>query len=86
MEWKDVVDAVSADSRIHASHTDVPGPDGDYGFGGYCFPKDINSLIDVMNKCDIPSDLLQTVWDLNLQTRTNMDWADNPSSVLVNEE
>ena len=24
----------------------VPGPDGRYGFGGPCFPKDVNALIE----------------------------------------
>jgi len=32
------------DSRIGPSHTQVPGHDGKRGFGGTCFPKDINSL------------------------------------------
>ena len=33
--------AVSADVRIGAGHTLVPGPDGYRGFGGHCFPKDV---------------------------------------------
>lgn len=39
-----MVDAVTIDPRIGRSHTQVPGPDGMYGFGGHCLPKDINAM------------------------------------------
>ena len=32
------------DKRIGKSHLMVPGPDGDRGFGGHCFPKDIEAM------------------------------------------
>ena len=32
------------DKRLTHSHTLVPGPEGKFGFGGTCFPKDISSL------------------------------------------
>ena len=44
-EWSDFIKALSRDSRIGNSHMNVPGPDGRYGFGGPCFPKDVNALI-----------------------------------------
>jgi UDPglucose 6-dehydrogenase len=36
---------VSADDRIGRSHMIVPGPDGSFGFGGLCFPKDTSALL-----------------------------------------
>lgn len=30
---------------INAMHTMVPGPDGQFGFGGKCFPKDLEAFI-----------------------------------------
>jgi len=33
------------DKRIGASHTQVPGPDGQFGFSGHCFPKDTEALL-----------------------------------------
>jgi UDPglucose 6-dehydrogenase len=36
---------IQLDNRIGGSHTTVPGPDGLYGFGGACFPKDTSALI-----------------------------------------
>lgn len=45
MSWERVLNAVLADGRIAHSHTQVPGPDGEYGFGGACLPKDLANLI-----------------------------------------
>ena len=29
---------------INDTHTYVPGPDGKFGYGGKCFPKDVNAF------------------------------------------
>jgi len=36
---------MGGDDRIGASHIFVPGPDFKNGYGGACFPKDVNALI-----------------------------------------
>jgi UDPglucose 6-dehydrogenase len=36
---------LTLDSRIGTSHMKVPGPDGVFGFGGMCFPKDTSALL-----------------------------------------
>lgn len=36
---------VNLDKRIGSSHMQVPGPDGAFGFGGACFPKDTEALL-----------------------------------------
>jgi UDPglucose 6-dehydrogenase len=36
LDWNHVLEGVLADSRIGRSHTQVPGPDGDLGYGGSC--------------------------------------------------
>ena len=46
LNWNRVMEAVLADGRITHSHTRVPGPDGKYGFGGSCLPKDLKCLVD----------------------------------------
>jgi UDP-glucose 6-dehydrogenase len=35
---------------INAEHTAVPGPDGKYGFGGTCFPKDTAAFIQELKR------------------------------------
>lgn len=46
ISWEKVRELIALDSRrIGNSHTQVPGPDGYYGFGGACFPKDTAALL-----------------------------------------
>jgi len=39
-DWDDIVRAFSLDSRVGPTHLQVPGPDGDFGFGGKCLVGD----------------------------------------------
>ncbi len=48
LDWDKVMNAILADGRISPSHTKVPGPDGHYGYGGTCLPKDLASLVTQM--------------------------------------
>ena len=52
----------------------VPGPDGKLGFGGTCFPKDINALISLAKKYDINMNTLEAAWKTNLEVRPEEDW------------
>ena len=46
VNYQNILKGVLADGRIGSSHTKIPGPDGKFGFGGACFPKDLNAFID----------------------------------------
>ena len=37
--WDEAIEGFILDGRIGNSHIDVPGHDGDNGFGGKCFSK-----------------------------------------------
>ena len=43
--WEQFTDMLTRDPRIGSSHVKVPGPDGDFGFGGHCFPKDTAAFL-----------------------------------------
>jgi nucleotide sugar dehydrogenase len=43
--YNSVQKLVGMDERITPSHMQVPGPDGEFGFGGACFPKDTEALL-----------------------------------------
>jgi len=44
-DWKYLAYLIKMDRRVGDSHTQVPGSDGYYGFGGACFPKDTEALL-----------------------------------------
>ena len=85
LDYNRVLEGVLSDPRIGKSHTAVPGPDGDYGFGGTCFPKDVNAMITTLQNNHISSYILESVWNDNMKYRTNWDWANNTSAVRANE-
>jgi UDPglucose 6-dehydrogenase len=75
VDWNDIVDILLEDKRMGQTHWKVPGPDGRYGFGGTCFPKDLAAIIRFANQYDIQSPLLKTVWNRNvLVDRPEKDW------------
>jgi UDPglucose 6-dehydrogenase len=80
-DWHKVMSGVASDHRIGDSHSKIPGPDGDFGFGGTCFPKDINSLVHQMNELSLNTDILSSVWNTNLRVRKKQDWLSESSAV-----
>ena len=82
IDYDTIIEAVVSDSRIGESHTSVPGTDGEYGFGGTCFPKDINALIHTMKEYGVEPLILKSVWEQNKRYRLNWDWAENKSAVM----
>lgn len=45
LDYDTIVGMIKMDPRIGSSHLQVPGPDGAFGFGGACFPKDTSALL-----------------------------------------
>ena len=62
------------DQRIGRSHLAVPGPDGDFGIGGHCFPKDLAAMIYLAKELGVQPDILEAVMFKNNKIRTNRDW------------
>lgn len=44
IDYNRVADIARLDRRLGHTHWKVPGPDGKLGYGGSCFPKDMNAL------------------------------------------
>jgi len=74
MDYDKVVEYATLDERLGVTHWSVPGPDGDYGFGGHCFPKDLNALISVADEFDLDIDVLRSVLVTNDKVRKDRDW------------
>ena len=86
-DWDMAVEGFIRDGRIGHSHMSVPGPDGKFGFGGKCFPKDVSAMISFGNKLGLDMHTLSGVWNTNLEVRPEKDWEDNDTGVAwVKEE
>ena len=44
IDYDKVIEYARYDDRLGNTHWAVPGPDGDFGYGGHCFPKDIAEI------------------------------------------
>jgi UDPglucose 6-dehydrogenase len=47
--YSDVVAGALISGYINKTHTFVPGPDGKLGYGGKCFPKDVNAFLNYID-------------------------------------
>jgi UDPglucose 6-dehydrogenase len=74
VDWNDALEGFVSDPRIGNSHSNVPGHDGKLGFGGTCFPKDINALITIGKKLGVDMNTLEAAWKTNLEVRPEQDW------------
>jgi len=59
-KWRDVASSLAIEPRIGSSHMQVPGPDGEYGFGGMCFPKDTSAFVKYARKFGVHLNILKT--------------------------
>jgi len=73
-DWNLALKGFAADQRIGDSHLNVPGPDGKLGFGGSCFPKDINAFISMADELGIKVPTIEGAWQTNLNVRPEQDW------------
>jgi len=74
VDYDKVVEYALYDKRLGESHWSVPGPDGDVGFGGSCFPKDINAIINFGAQKGIDMKVLRGAWGKNVEVRPARDW------------
>tara|TARA_R100000458_G_C8253843_1_gene230268 strand:+ start:141 stop:980 length:840 start_codon:yes stop_codon:yes gene_type:complete len=72
MDYDKVVEYATLDERLGVTHWSVPGPDGDFGFGGHCLPKDLSALIEVADDLDV--DVLRSTKHTNDKVRKDRDW------------
>jgi len=79
INYENVRNSTYLDSRIGPSHTQVPGPDGKFGFGGTCLPKDIHALHQVYYKSiqRLPPMLSAVIYRNENIDRPEKDWAED---------
>ena len=74
LDWDSIIRGFLTDGRIGNSHVDVPGHDGHMGFGGKCFPKDINAFINFFKDTKVKPTVLSAAWQKNVEVREENDW------------
>jgi len=85
VDWGVALDGFFRDGRVGHSHMNVPGPDGKFGFGGSCFPKDIQALIHFGESLGLNMSTLKGTWKTNLEVRPERDWEDLKGRAVVDE-
>jgi UDPglucose 6-dehydrogenase len=86
IDYDKVTEYALYDDRIGKSHLAVPGPDGDYGFGGHCFPKDLNAMIYFALLNNVEPLILKAVKSKNDSIRSNRDWENMHGRAVSKDE
>jgi UDPglucose 6-dehydrogenase len=73
-DYNKVKDLMIKNNWINPMHTQVPGIDGQLSYGGLCFPKDTNALLQFMKRCGTPSKVLDaTIEERNIMRTDNLN-------------
>ena len=85
IDYDKVIEYAKHDERLGYSHWNVPGPDGDFGYGGHCFPKDVKALISVAMELDsyVKPIMLQATDSKNDKIRNNRDWESQKGRAVI---
>ena len=86
VNWNDAMHGFVTDGRIGNSHLDVPGHDGSLGFGGKCFPKDLNAFISLFDSKEVFPTIMRAAWTKNLEVRHTHDWTSIEGAVSNREK
>ena len=63
----------------------MPGPDGDFGYGGHCFPKDLDAIIYVALSMGLEATMLKATREKYNKIRKNRDWENMPGRAVSKE-
>lgn len=83
VDYDKVIEYAKYDKRLGDSHWSVPGPDGDFGFGGHCFPKDLSEIVYLTDKLNTVNNVLKATLKTNDKVRENRDWENMKGRAVV---
>lgn len=69
MNFEKVKEMMILNGWINSMHTNVPGPDGKFGYGGACFPKDTSALFRFMQRENLPHRMIEASVTENQELR-----------------
>lgn len=85
IDYDKVTEYALFDERIGRSHLAVPGPDGDFGYGGHCFPKDLDAMLYLALTMGVEPVILRATKEKNNKVRKNRDWENMPGRAVSKE-
>lgn len=85
IDYDEVVTLAKMDERLGKTHWEVPGPDGHRGFGGSCFPKDVNAMLKFAESVGVTPWTLDGAWVTNLLVRPEKDWCQLKGRAVVED-
>lgn len=74
VDWEVALDGLLSSGWVNPMHTQVPGPDGHLGYGGKCFPKDVQAFNDYSRTVGVDPKIQQAAWEKNLEIRKDRNW------------
>ena len=77
MNYNAIAQMMIMDERIGNTHMKVPGPDGKKGYGGTCFPKDMNSLLHQIKSVSTSHVVAAAVYRNEIVDRPEKDWKED---------
>tara|TARA_R110001583_G_scaffold193414_1_gene361905 strand:+ start:460 stop:1287 length:828 start_codon:yes stop_codon:yes gene_type:complete len=83
LDYDKVIEYATLDTRLGDSHWGVPGPDGDFGYGGHCLPKDLKALTQTALEIELLPKMLIATDEKNDQVRTNRDWEEMKGRAVI---
>ena len=84
IEYENVRKLATLDERIGSSHSYVPGHDGKKGFGGTCFPKDMNNMKYEMTKLKLnPVVIRAAIFRNENIDRIEEDWKNDKGRAVI---
>lgn len=86
IDYNEMIQLAKHDKRLGNSHWMVPGPDGDRGFGGHCFPKDLSALRYVASQFEVKTPVLDATAETNQRVRVNRDWLEQEGRAVINKQ
>jgi UDPglucose 6-dehydrogenase len=69
VDYGRIAEVAVLDKRLGHTHWRVPGPDGKFGFGGSCFPKDTSALLHFADENEIALWMLTEATYINDELR-----------------
>ena len=63
LNWHSVKQVLEMDPRLGKGYWEQPGPDGEYGFGGGCLPKDTTAMSTLMSENQVADS--NATWAIN---------------------